>query len=92
MVKMCKWSRDTLEYDGSCSHGTLREAVSSEFSLSAEELEAKATEILERAKEYQYDYYTTAKAKLNLSFWIFLDLLVTSDFLCTLANFIFSIL
>lgn len=68
MVKTCKWSRGILEYDGLCSHSTLREAVPGDFSLSAEELEVKAAEILKRTKENQYDYYTVVEAEDLVNF------------------------
>ena len=41
----------------------MREAVPGDFSLSAEELEVKAAEILKRTKENQYDYYTVVEAE-----------------------------
>jgi hypothetical protein len=68
MGKMCKWSRDTLEYDGLCSHSASREAVAGDFDLSTEELEAKAAEILKRFKEYQHNHYIETKAKDPVNF------------------------
>lgn len=40
MVHICQWARDTLEYDGLCSHNPLSELPAGDHSLSAEELEA----------------------------------------------------
>jgi hypothetical protein len=46
----------------------LREAVAGDFDLSAEELEAKAAEILKRFKEYQHNHYVETKAKDPVNF------------------------
>jgi hypothetical protein len=43
MAHTCLWDRNTLEHDGCCSHRCLSEIVSSDFQLSAEQLEAQAT-------------------------------------------------
>lgn len=68
MVKTCKWSCGILEYDGLCSHSTLREAVPGDFSLSAEELEVKAAEIVKRTKENQYRYLNVVEAEGPVNF------------------------
>lgn len=47
LVDLCQWARDTLEYDGLCSHNALQELPTGDLTLSAEELEAKATQHLE---------------------------------------------
>jgi hypothetical protein len=44
MGHICPWDRDTLEYDGLCSHCSLYEGPSGDFELSAEELEALAVQ------------------------------------------------
>ncbi|RMJ16929.1 hypothetical protein CDV36_003400 [Fusarium kuroshium] len=49
MVHICPWDR--LEYDGICSHCSLKEKVVSEFNLTPEELEAHAAEREERRRE-----------------------------------------
>lgn len=42
MVHLCSWGRDTLEYDGLCSHVALNEGIPGDFDMSPEELEANA--------------------------------------------------
>lgn len=68
MVEMCRWGRDTLEYDGLCSHSPLIEIVPGDFSLSAEELEAQAAVFLKRHQEYMHEHYTKTKAKDPVEF------------------------
>ncbi|KAI9878454.1 MAG: Aconitate hydratase mitochondrial [Pleopsidium flavum] len=51
MADICPWARDTLEYDGLCSHSALTELPAGDHSLSAEELEAQALEIAQRRNE-----------------------------------------
>ena len=41
---ICLWDRDTLEYDGLCSHSALNEGIRGDFNLIAEQLEAQAIE------------------------------------------------
>lgn len=45
---ICPWSRDTLEYDGLCSHPALQEGPAGDHDFTPEQLEAQAAEILER--------------------------------------------
>jgi hypothetical protein len=42
MAHICLWDRDTLEYDGCCSHCSLNEGIRADFELSTEQLEAQA--------------------------------------------------
>ena len=44
MVHICPWARDTLKYDGLCSHSALTKRPASNLSLSPAELEAQALE------------------------------------------------
>jgi hypothetical protein len=44
MTHICLWDRNTLEYEGLCSHCSLNEGISGDFGLSAEALEALAAE------------------------------------------------
>lgn len=62
MAHMCHWARDTLEYDGLCSHNPLTEAPAGDHSLSPEELEAQAAEIFRRRAEYYREYRQKARA------------------------------
>jgi hypothetical protein len=48
MSQICPWPLDTLEYDGLCSHPSLREGVSSDFDLTPEQLEATVAELKQR--------------------------------------------
>jgi hypothetical protein len=41
---LCLWNRNTLEYDGCCSHYRLNEGISGDFKLSAQQLEAQAAQ------------------------------------------------
>lgn len=61
MADFCPWARDTLEYDGLCSHNPLYEAPAGDFSLSAEELEAIAAEVADRRASYMVDYRENVK-------------------------------
>lgn len=45
-----------LEHDGLCSHSPLSELPAGQRSLSAEELEAKAAELIQRRKEYMREW------------------------------------
>jgi hypothetical protein len=47
---MCPWDRDTLEYDGLCSHNPLSESPLGDFTLSAEQLETMAAEYSEKRR------------------------------------------
>lgn len=42
MAHICLWDRQTLAYDGCCSHCSLIEGIRGDFELSAEQLEAQA--------------------------------------------------
>lgn len=42
MAQICLWDRNTLPYEGCCSHGALYEPILGDFHLSAEQLEAQA--------------------------------------------------
>jgi hypothetical protein len=53
MAHICLWDRDTLEYDGLCSHCCLNEGIPGDFELSAEELEVLAVEKNEKRKADQ---------------------------------------
>lgn len=61
MVDMCLWARESLTYDGLCSHSPLMESPAGDFSLSAEELEAVAAEFVRRRAQYMKDYHATVK-------------------------------
>lgn len=63
MAAFCPWARDTLEYDGLCSHNPLCESTFSDYSLSAEELSAMAVQMEERRARYMIDYRENAKNK-----------------------------
>jgi hypothetical protein len=78
MSQICLWDRNTLEYDGCCSHCCLREMVVGDFELSAEDLEAKDVESKQKRKiwkqtgnsnyhykqmETNYDEYSTFHAE-----------------------------
>ena len=56
MSHICPWPRDTLEYDGLCSHCALTEAVPGDHGLFAEELEAQAAEIKGRRADYYHEW------------------------------------
>lgn len=49
MAHICPWDR--LDYDGICSHCSLKEKVVGDFNLTAEELEAHAAERAQRRRE-----------------------------------------
>jgi len=52
MPHLCPWSLDLFEYDGLCSHCSIKERVSNEASgLTVEQLEAKEVEMDKRRKE-----------------------------------------
>jgi len=44
MTGMFAWARDSLEYDGCCSHNSLSETFAGDLGMSAEDLEAKMLE------------------------------------------------
>ncbi|KAH7416943.1 hypothetical protein BKA64DRAFT_283440 [Cadophora sp. MPI-SDFR-AT-0126] len=44
MSHICLWDRANLEYDGLCSHPSLKEGIRGDFGLSAEEIEVLAAE------------------------------------------------
>jgi rubrerythrin len=44
MGHICPWDRNTLEYDGLCSHPCLNEGIRGDFDMTAEQLEAQAIE------------------------------------------------
>jgi hypothetical protein len=66
MSQLCLWDLSKLEYDGLCSHIPFREAVAGDFSLSPEELEVQAAQILanraERKRVASRAAYAQAKA------------------------------
>ncbi|TVY33438.1 Aconitate hydratase, mitochondrial [Lachnellula subtilissima] len=45
LTAMCRWGRESLEYDGLCSHNPLGESPPGEFNLTPEELEATVAEL-----------------------------------------------
>ena len=52
MPQLCPWSLDLFEYDGLCSHCSIKERVSNKASgLTLEQLEAKEVEMDKRRKE-----------------------------------------
>ena len=52
MPHLCPWSLDVFEYDGLCSHCSIKERVSNEASgLTIEQLEAKEVEMDKKRKE-----------------------------------------
>ena len=51
MSQLCLWDLSKLEYDGLCSHIPFHEAVAGDFSLSPEELEVQAAQILANRAE-----------------------------------------
>jgi hypothetical protein len=53
MSHICHWPRDTLEFDGLCSHCALAEPVSGDFDLTSEQLEAQAAELKQRRSALQ---------------------------------------
>ncbi|KAK5126385.1 hypothetical protein LTR85_010621 [Meristemomyces frigidus] len=61
MKHMCPWEITARDYDGLCSHSALMEAVAGDHGLTAEELEARALELKEIAREYHQVYYRTTK-------------------------------
>ena len=52
MAHVCKWGIDAVDYDGLCSHNPLWERPSGDHSLSAEELEAQAADLLDCRTRY----------------------------------------
>lgn len=56
MASFGPWSRDSFTYGGLCSHSSLVEGVKGDFDLTSEQLEAMATAIRERKKEYMDIY------------------------------------
>jgi hypothetical protein len=48
MSQICPWPLDTFEYNGLCSHCSLREGVSGDFDLTPEEIEATAAKLKQR--------------------------------------------
>jgi hypothetical protein len=51
MSQLCPWDLSKLEYDGLCSHIPFLEAVAGDFSLSPEELEVQAAQVLANRAE-----------------------------------------
>lgn len=48
MSHVCVWDRQTMEYDGLCSHCALNEGIRGNFEMTADELEAYAVEMEEK--------------------------------------------
>jgi hypothetical protein len=61
MVHICQWARNTLEYDGLCSHNPLNETPSGDHGITAEELEAQAAESLQKRTDYFRDWREKTK-------------------------------
>jgi hypothetical protein len=60
---LCPWEMDAFDYDGCCSHPSIGERVEGENEgLTAEELEAKASQKKQQKKEYQKEFKATQKA------------------------------
>jgi hypothetical protein len=59
MRHICPWDRNSLEYDGLCSHCCLDEAIprSKDYDLSAEELEKLNEEKMLKRKADAHDYF-----------------------------------
>jgi hypothetical protein len=61
MAQMCNWARDTLEYDGLCSHNALSEGTVGDLNLSAEEVKARTCDFLQRKADDVREYRERAK-------------------------------
>ena len=60
---LCPWEMDAVHYDGCCSHISLKERVEGENeALTAEELEAKASQKKQQKSEYNKELAATHKA------------------------------
>jgi len=60
---LCTWDRQSLEYDGCCTHCSLAEGVRGDRDrLSAEQLEAQAAEIALRHKDYHKEWRAQTRA------------------------------
>jgi hypothetical protein len=57
------WSRDMVEYDPLCSHNPLAEIPEGDHNLSAEQLEARAAEMIARRKDYIRNYHEKVKKR-----------------------------
>lgn len=53
MTHMCPWGRDTLEYEGLCSHAALVEGFFGDLELSAEDMEQQHSELKQRRAAQQ---------------------------------------
>jgi hypothetical protein len=51
MAHLCRWDPKTLEYDGVCSHNSLKDPIAGEFDLDDEQLEALAVDREKRRLE-----------------------------------------
>lgn len=63
MVSLCPWDRNTLSYDGLCSHSPLIESFASDWGLSPEELETIRAEMERRRAQAVRDHRERARAK-----------------------------
>lgn len=59
----CPWDRNARSYNGLCGHSALNEGAIGDFDLSAEQLEALATERRANVKAYNADYYQASLQK-----------------------------
>jgi hypothetical protein len=60
---LCPWEMDAVHYDGCCSHASIGERVEGENEfLTAEELEAKASQKKQQKSQYIKDFKATQKA------------------------------
>jgi hypothetical protein len=60
---LCPWEIDTVHYDGCCSHPSIGEGVEDEKEgLTAEQLEAKASQKKQQKMEYIKEFKATQKA------------------------------
>jgi hypothetical protein len=62
LAHVCQWDRDSLEYDGLCSHNPLTESPAGDYALSAEQLEAHAAEVKQRRLEINKEWRENTKA------------------------------
>lgn len=62
MTHLCPWNRNTLEYDGLCTHHPLSECPRGEF-LTEQEIEAKAREALAKQAAAVREWRAKAKAQ-----------------------------
>ena len=61
MTQLCPWARDSLEYDGLCTHSPLTDPPAGDHSLSAEQLEAQAAEMMQRRTDYMREWRERTK-------------------------------